>query len=55
MLSLEEIGYFLHMEECDRKEEQKKTEKEGAAVGNYQVNFKQLLEIERPTHNENEN
>ena len=52
---MEELGYLLYMEECDRQEEQKKRDRESAAaaLSKYQVESEQLLVAEWGTNNEN--
>lgn len=54
MLSMEELGYLLYMEECDHQEEQKKRDRESAAaaLSKYQVESEQLLEAEIATYND---
>ena len=51
---MEELGYLLYMEECDRQEAQKKRDRESAAaaLSKYQVESEQLLEAERATYND---
>ena len=52
MLSMEELGYFLYMEQCDKEQELKEKES-AAALGKYKVESEELLEAERATHTEN--
>ena len=52
MLSMEELGYFLYMEQCDKEQELKEKEC-AAALRKYQVESEQLLVAERVTQTEN--
>lgn len=51
---MEELGYFLYMEQCDKEYEQEKRDRESAAaLRKYQVESEQLLEAEWGTNTEN--
>lgn len=51
---MEELGYFLYMEQCDKEYEQEQRDKESAAaLRKYQVESEQLLVAERATQTEN--
>lgn len=52
-MDLDTLAYFLYMDDCERREEQKKREKEAAAVREYKASFEELLETDRGTKAEN--
>lgn len=54
MLSIEELGYFLYMEQCDKECEQEKRDRENAAaLRKYQVDSNSDLVDGLGTHKEN--
>lgn len=52
-MNIEELGYFLFMEEQEKKAAREREEREAAAVGEYKVNSNYDLVGARATYNEN--